>query len=55
MNNDIPPLAPDDKPFDFDEDEPKPPFFQSGWWVAIAIILVIGLIAGLASPIFAWW
>lgn len=55
MNNDIPPLAPDDKPFDFDEDKPNPPFYLSKVWIAVVLLLVVALIAGLASPIFAWW
>ena len=57
MNDDIPPLAPQDRPFDFDpdEDEPKPPFFFSRWWTAIAVVIVLALIAALASPIFDLW
>ena len=54
MNDEIPPLAPDDKPFDFD-DEPSPPFFLSRWWVAIAMFIVLALLAGLAAPIIDFW
>jgi hypothetical protein len=50
----IPPLAPDDKPFDFD-DEPSKPITSSRWWVLIAVIVTLAMIALLASPIIAMW
>jgi hypothetical protein len=52
--NDIPPLAPDDRPFDWDEDEPKP-FILTRWWTLIAIVVVLSLIVALASPIIGDW
>jgi hypothetical protein len=50
MNDEIPPLAPDDKPFDWDEEE-KRPFTMTRWWTLLAVIIVLALIAALASPI----
>jgi hypothetical protein len=56
MNDETPPLAPDDKPFDFDpDDEPQPPFFLSRWWTVVAFVIVLSLIAALAAPIFDLW
>jgi hypothetical protein len=56
-DNGIPPLAPDDKPFDFDEDDLEgKPFHLTRWWVVLAVIVTIALVASLITPVlFNLW
>lgn len=51
MHTDPPPLAPEDQPLD----EGNRPVTRSPWWIALAVIIVLALIAGLAYPIIADW
>jgi hypothetical protein len=55
MHTDPPPLAPEDRPFDWDEDSTPAPLYRRPAWIVASIIIILALIAGLASPIIALW